>query len=150
MTARNLILFFALSLFALVPARAQAQERAQINVILVMASDSGEGVDPQLKPYAETLERLFRFSTYQLKDSKQLAVNIPGGATANLFGGTQLKLGLQAPQEGKLPVNLDWRRGDRKLLKTLVRLNPNTPAVIGGPQAANNTGTYLLIVQWRE
>lgn len=150
MSTRNFILALVFGLFALAPAQAQAQERTQIEVILVMASNSGQGVDQQLEPYAETLQRLFRFSTYEQKDRKVLSVSVPGGITTNLFGGTQLKVGTQAVSDGKLPANLDWRRGDRKLLRTMIRLNPNTPAVVGGPQAENSTGTYLLIVKWRE
>lgn len=156
MTARTLILALALTFFTFICAHAQEQEEppakqnAQIEVILVMASNSGEGVDPKLEPYAETLERLFRFSTYQQKDRKVLSVNIPGGTTTNLFGGTKLKLGLKPLEDDKLPANLDWRRGDQKLLRTMIKLNDGTPAVVGGPQAEDNTGTYLLIVKWRQ
>ncbi|GHB98847.1 hypothetical protein [Cerasicoccus arenae] len=149
MTIRTLLTTLALTLFCLTPCIAQAQERTKVEVILVMASNSNEGVDPQLKPYAETLQRLFRFSTYQQKDRKILSIEVPGGMTTNLFGGTSLQLGLQPIAGSKLPVNLDWRRGQQKLLTTLVRLNPGTPAVIGGPQA-ENTGTYLLIVRWQK
>lgn len=145
---RKFYFLFALSLLGLAPNFVRA-ESAQVEVILVMASNSGQGVDAQLKPYAETLQRLFRFSTYEQKDRKVLSIDAPGGMTTNLFGGTQLQLDLEALTDGKLPVNLDWRRGEQKLLRTSLRLNPKTPAVVGGPQAEDNTGTYLLIVKWR-
>jgi len=154
MTVRNLFITLVAALFALSSAHAQEeakeQQRQQVEVLLVMASDSGAGIDAELKPYTETLERLFRFNSYELKDRKELEIDAPGGMSANLYGGTKLKLGLKAIQDGKLPANIDWRRGKQKLLRTMVRLNPDTPAVLGGPQAENNTGTYLLIIQWRE
>ncbi|MGE9295593.1 MAG: hypothetical protein ACQKBV_04835 [Puniceicoccales bacterium] len=148
MIARLFILLTAFA-FALAPTSAQAQETARIEVILVMASNSGQGVDPSLKPYADTLQRLFAFNSYQQRDRKQLSIPMPGGQTTNLFGGTTLQLGLQLPADGKLPVDLNWQRGKEKLLRTVLRLNPGTPAIVGGPQAENNTGSYLLIVNWR-
>ncbi|WP_309398920.1 hypothetical protein [Cerasicoccus maritimus] len=148
MTARTLITTLLLLAFGLAPSFSQAQSPAKIEVLLVMASNSGQGVDAQLKPYAGNLQRLFRFNTYQLKDRKVLDMTAPGGRNTNLYGGTDLQLGAEAVSDGKLPINLDWRRGKEKLLRTMVRLNPNTPAILGGPQSTNNTGTYLLIVRW--
>ncbi|WP_269540915.1 hypothetical protein [Cerasicoccus fimbriatus] len=138
-----------LLILAIAPGLAHAEEAVQMEVILVLASNTGQGVDPALQPYAANLERLFRFNTYQQRDKKTMTISVPGARNVNLYGGTDLQLGLQAVSDGKLPVNLDWRRGKEKLLRTMIRLNANTPTIIGGPQGPNNTGTYLLIIQSR-
>ncbi|MEO0795095.1 MAG: hypothetical protein AAFX93_08035 [Verrucomicrobiota bacterium] len=150
MNARiGLFALFAL-LLGFTTQRAAAQESTKVEVILVMASNSGKGVDSSLKPYAGNLQRIFNFNSFQQRDRKTLNISIPGGTSTNLYGGTRLRIGLQAIKDGRLPADIDWSRGRDRLLKTLVRLNPGTPAIVGGPQAEDNTGSYLLIINWKK
>lgn len=126
------------------PATASA-ESARVQVILVEASNAEGGVDSALRPYAGTLQRLFKFKSYDQVSRNNLRLDVPGEGSVGLAGGQ--KLTLKAAEGGKstLMAELTWARGSKKLLHTRIQLRPGNPAVLGGPSTGRG-GTYLLIL----
>lgn len=118
--------------------------RASIEVILVKAGDGGGGVDRSLRPYASTLQRLFRFKSYEQAGRTTLQTSVPGESSRNLAGGQSITISASPSSKG-LKADIDWSRGSKRLLHTRIHLQPGRPAVLGGPRS--NDGTWLLILR---
>lgn len=131
--------------FTMATADTQAAAKSmQWDIILVEASNSGDGIDPSLKQYAGTLKRLFRFNSYQKVGSKTASVTTPGTNKVQLANGQTLSIKTQRSQSG-ISADLNWSAGIRARLS----LRPGKPAVLGGPRTSKGGATYLLIVKMR-
>jgi hypothetical protein len=122
----------------------QAAESARVQVILVEASNSGEGVDGSLRQYAGTLQRLFRFKSYKQVTRKSMNLEIPGQGSVSLSGGQSLTL-KSSGSKRSVSADLTWSRGSKRLVHTRLQLRPGSPAVLGGPSSGSG-GNYLLIL----
>lgn len=114
---------------------------AQIEVILVKASNASDTVDPSLQAYSNTLQRLFRFKSYQQVSRGSLKVTLPGKSTAQLGQGNRLVIDAK-PTLGGVAADLNWSAG----IHARLNLKKGTPAVLGGPKIKGDEGTYLLII----
>lgn len=138
----------ACALLAPAPQAHAATESANIQIILVEASNGDAGVAPSLRAFGPTLQRLFRFNQYREVNRRNLRVAVPGSSTTALGTGQRIEL-TAAPLEGRaLPLELNWTRGSTRLVHTRIQLNPEHPAVLGGPRSESGA-TLLLIVQWK-
>ena len=126
-----------------------AGNTARIEVVLVEAGNSDGGVDPALKAYAGTLQRLFRFGSYRQVSRKGMSLEIPGENTISLGGGQSLKLQATGAESGAMVADLTWLRGSTRLLHTRLQLRKGNPAVLGGPSSSREGGSYLLILTLR-
>lgn len=138
-------------LLALLPIITQAAPsesgKAQLQVILVDASNNGTGIDAGLKPYAGNFQRLFRFDSYKQVQRSSAKLSLPGESNVSLSNGTTLAI--SASNGGPtLLADLEWKRGGSSLLRTRLKLKRGTPAVLGGPRSKN--GNYLLIITWKK
>lgn len=121
-----------------------AGDSARVSVILVEAGNGEGGIDGALRPYAGTLQRLFRFNSYQQLSKGTLRLDVPGTGSVGLAGGQRLTL--KAGEAGRgLMAELTWERGGKRLLHTRIQLRPGSPAVLGGPSTGKG-GNYLLIL----
>jgi hypothetical protein len=121
-----------------------AGDSARVSVILVEAGNGEGGVDGALRPYASTLQRLFRFQSYKQLSKGSIRLNVPGEGSTGLAGGQSLTL--KADEGGRgLMAELTWQRGGKRLLHTRIQLRPGSPAVLGGPSTGKG-GNYLLIL----
>ncbi len=123
-----------------------AQGNARVSVILVEASNDGGGVDSSLRPYASTLQRMFRFNTYKQASRGSVRVTVPGEGGTALPGGQQLTLKALEGSGGRLVAEVNWTRGGKSLLRTRIQLRGNNPAVLGGPRSGSGA-TQLLILR---
>jgi hypothetical protein len=129
----------------LVPAEVVAADTARIEVILVKAGNGEGGVDAALRPYAPTLQRLFRFQQYELVSRKPLRLDVPGEGAVSLSGGQALTVSAASGAGSGIKADLDWTRGSKRLLHTRIQLRTGSPAVLGGPRS--DDGTWLLILE---
>jgi hypothetical protein len=136
------VIFLLAGLF--VPAGADAADNARVEVILVRAGNGEPGVDPGLRAYASTLQRLFRFERYEMVSRKSMHLALPGEGAVALSGGQKLRVSAAAAGSG-VKADVDWTRGSKRLLHTRIQLRPGSPAVLGGPRS--ESGTWLLILQ---
>jgi hypothetical protein len=126
-----------------------AGESARIEVILVEAGNGDQGVDPALRQYAATLQRLFRFGSYKQVASRTIRLDVPGEESVSLGAGQSLTLSGKQNSGKGLMAELTWTRGSKRLLHTRIQLRPGTPAVLGGPRSGKDNGSYLLILESR-
>ncbi len=131
-----------------VPNPLLAQETARVEVILVEANNSGKGVDNSLRPYAATLQRLFRFNSYKALSKRSIRAKVPGGGSTSLPGGGELSLTVSGSDGRGLVAEAEWRRGGKRLLHTRIQLRSGSPAVLGGPRTRDGS-TQLLILTLR-
>ena len=124
----------------------QAQGDARVSVILVEASNDGGGVDGSLRPYASTLQRMFRFNTYKQASRGTVRLSVPGEGGTGLPGGQNLSLKAIEGGGGGLVAEVNWTRGGKSLLRTRIQLKGSNPAVLGGPRT-DSGATQLLILR---
>lgn len=116
-----------------------------LEVILVKAGNGKPGIDAALRPYASTLQRVFRFESYRMAGRKQLQVGSGRESAATFPGGQSLHVrSLDFGNKG-MKAEINWKRGGKNLLHTRINLRPGTPAVLGGPKGPE--GTWLLILR---
>lgn len=138
------LIVFVLVAGFLAPVGADAADNARIEVILVRAGNGEPGVDSGLRPYASTLQRLFRFQRYEMVSRKSMRLTLPGDGSVSLSGGQKLSVSAASAGSG-IKADIDWTRGSKRLLHTRIQLRPGSPAVLGGPRS--KSGTWLLILQ---
>jgi len=83
-----------------------AEDNARIEMILVQAGNGDGGVDSSLKPYAGTLQRLFRFKSYRQIKKQGMNLSIPGSTSASLGSGQTLKI---SADESGYRVETRWK-----------------------------------------
>ena len=120
---------------------------ARIDVLLVSAGNGDGGVDPALKPYAGTLQRLFRFKSYNLVKKTGMKVDLPGGGSTSLPDGQSLKVNAKPSGDRTINADIEWMRGGKRLLHTGMQLRPGKPAVLGGPRSGEGTLLLILVVR---
>lgn len=138
-------------LLVILPSIAQAEPsqsaKAELQVILVEATNNGKGIDAGLKSYASNFQRLFRFDSYKEVQRSSAKLSLPGESNVSLSNGTTLAI--SASNGGPtLLADLEWKRGRSSLLHTRLKLKRGTPAVLGGPRSKD--GNYLLIITWKK
>ncbi|MGJ8652962.1 MAG: hypothetical protein ACSHX8_06780 [Opitutaceae bacterium] len=138
-------------LLALLPSLATAvpsqSVKAELQIILVEATNKGTGIDAGLKSYASNFQRLFRFDSYTQVQRSSANLSLPGESKVSLNNGTTLAI--SASNGGPtLLADLEWKRGGSSLLHTRLKLKRGTPAVLGGPRSKD--GNYLLIITWKK
>lgn len=135
-------------LLALLPTSLWAAESARVEVILVEARNGSSETDPSLSRYGATLQRLFKFDSYRKVSSNRMNLMIPGKGSAKLGEkGGSLTIEADAIQENSIRADLNWKRGQKRLLHTKLQLRKGTPAVLGGPRS--DSGSYLLLIVWK-
>ncbi len=120
-----------------------AAERVQ--VILVQADNSGQGVEGSLKPYAGNLQQLLNFNTYRQVARKGIQLDVPGEGSASLPGGQTLLVKAGSQDGPAIIAEVTWMRGNKRLVHTRIQLRKGTPAVIGGPRGGD--GPLLVILE---
>lgn len=144
----HLLISLLVFLFAAGPFADEAHGQAGspgLEVILVKAGNEKPGIDAALRPFASTLQRVFRFESYRMAGRQQLRV-VPGGRSVATFPGGQ-SLHVRSLESGPkgMKAEINWKRGRKDLLHTRISLRPGTPAVLGGPKSPE--GTWLLILR---
>lgn len=148
-THHTLLLLLTLAMLSGLSAPVSAHaESVQVEVILVQAANGEGGVDAALRPYAGTLQRLFRFKSYTQAGRQVLRLAVPGEGSVGLANGQRLQMkALSGSAEQGLTAEMEWTRGGSRLVHTRLQLRPGNPAVMGGP--SGQEGTWLLILRLR-
>lgn len=142
-----ILILFLTGTFPLQQLSAQAAQTAQLELILVEASNDGSGIGGSLKPYSDNLKRIFNFDSFRLVDRSTLRFDATGSRTAKLNGQT-VKVDFSGISSGKLEAKLDWSDGRRTMLRTGLKLKKSVPAVLGGPRTKSGDATYIILVRW--
>lgn len=128
---------------------ARGADRADIQGILISASNERGATDGRLAAYEPTLRRILRFESFRFLGEDTASLNGPERARLDLGSGHQLEIETE-PSDGKgIHVRVRWVSGGRALMNTGLVLRPGVPAVLGGPSTGHKGEVYAVILVGR-
>ena len=147
MRARNRLSFFILtavvtvSLFAL-PSNAQA-EQANIEALLILASNNPAPLDARLDKVEYRLRRIFGFETYRYYGGGSTILSLPGQSILALGNGNNLTINARS-KKGRIEAQIVWEKEGERVLNTTVAMSKNTPIILGG--STKPDGTLIIVL----
>lgn len=147
MRARNRLSFFiltaavAVSLFAL-PSNAQA-EQANIEALLILASNNPAPLDARLDKVEYRLRRIFGFETYRYYGDGSTILSLPGQSILALGNGNNLTINARS-KKGRIEAQIVWEKEGERVLNTTVAMSKNTPVILGG--STQPDGTLIIVL----
>ena len=129
------------------PARATDPGKVSLQMLVVAASDSHSGVDPQLQHLQRHLSFL-RYNGYSLLDTYQADLSPGGSSTFQLVGNRKVTVTLKARDAQRAQFRIQFfGRQDNKLLDTTLSVNRNGTVIVAGPK--HEDGILILPLQAR-
>ncbi|HEY8517791.1 MAG TPA: hypothetical protein VIS07_19960 [Candidatus Binatia bacterium] len=127
------------ALLGTLAAEAAAQERVSLEVGTVLATNSREHFDAQLAGMRDQLQRLFRYSSYELVKQEQSDVSCGKPATFDIPGGRRLRVMPKQARGGRVSLNLALMKDSHVLMNTDLTLGKRGLIMVGGPRYENGT-----------
>lgn len=135
--ARSLVpVLGVLAILAAVPPAA-AQERVVLEIGTVLATNSSDHFDAQLASMREQLERLFRYSSYQLVKQEVSDVSCGKPASFEIPGGRRLRVMPKEARAGRVSLNVVLMKNSHVLMNTDLSLGNRGMIMVGGPRYEN-------------
>ena len=147
MTRSAFTLLLATTFFAVLGSltpEAHAAQPARVNAILILGSNSGTGVDPQLQRYERHLKRVAPFDSFQHRGQGERAVTVPGSGEIVIDRHHLVSFDVAPAEDGKLRIAAKWSNAGKTLIQTTVVTPRNQPTVLGGP--SSNGGKLILML----
>jgi hypothetical protein len=112
---------------------------------VIYAANEPGGVDSRLGGLAGDLQRMFRYSMYQLLDAPQGSAALNQGWRAGLPGDRTLEIVPTAIQGGQYSLTVRvLGPGGQALLNTGVRLRSGATVLVGGP--THQKGVLIIAI----
>lgn len=140
----RLILFLASLCGLLSPAR--AADRANIQGILISASNERGETDGRLAAYEPTLRRILRFESFRFLGDDSVSLAAAEHGRLSLGNGHQLEVEADQADGKGIQVRVRWMAGGRTLMNTGLVLRPGVPAVLGGPASGRKGEVYAVLL----
>ncbi len=129
------------------PRAPAAPGKVNLEMLVVAASDSHDGVDPQLQHLQRHLSFL-RYSGYSLLDTHSAQLAPGGSSTFQLVGDRRVTVTLKARDANRAQFRIQfYGRQDNKLLDTTLSVNRNGTVIVAGPK--HQDGILILPLQAR-
>ena len=126
--------FIALPLLGPV-AEAQAQESASVQVTVILASNSGAGIDARLQSRSSRLRSQFaQYADFQLHGQQRLQLTPGQTQSIRVPGGVNASVTLVSSRDGNYNLQVQVTGGS-----TTVRSPRNSLFFVGGPSVQNQT-----------
>jgi hypothetical protein len=100
----------------------------------VVASDTNEGVDPQLTSMAPRLHALFSYTTYHLVNHQEQQTPIGSLILFNLPGGRILHVEPRGMDGDMIVMELTLFQGEQPLMTTELKMRNHGMLMVGGPR----------------
>lgn len=127
--------------------RADTTGKVSLQMLVVAASDSHSGIDPQLQHLQRHLSFL-RYSGYSLLDTYTAELSPGGTSTFQLVGNRRVTVALKARDAQRAQFRIQfYGRQDNKLLDTTLSVNRNGTVIVAGPK--HGDGILILPLQAR-
>jgi hypothetical protein len=144
----RIISLLFLAAFLVLPRDAVAAEggHTHVHALLVIASNQRGASDARLSGYEPTLRSFLRFESYRFAGEASANLATPGKASASLGSGHSLELETEKSNGGGVRLRVDWRKGGRSLINSVLSLRPDVPAVLGGPSTGKEGEVWAVIL----
>jgi hypothetical protein len=127
------------------PSKVAAQATVSIRVQVIYAANETGGVDSRLGGLAGDLQRMFRYSMYQLLDAPQGAATLNQVWRVGLPGDRSLEIVPTAVQGGQHSLTVRvLGAGGQALVNTVVRLRSGATVLVGGP--THQKGVLIIAI----
>jgi len=100
----------------------------------VVASDTNEGVDPQLTPMAPRLHSLFSYTTFHLVNHQEQQTPMGTLILFNLPGGRILHVQPRGMDGDMILMEMTLFQGEQPLMTTELKLRNHGVLMVGGPR----------------
>ena len=124
----------------------RAADRANVQGILISASNEPGQTDRRLAPFEPTLRRILRFESYRFLGEDSATLSVPEKGDLSLGDGHRLEITTESHDGKAIHVRVRWVAGGRTLMNTGLVLRPGVPAVLGGPSTGNKSEVYAVIL----
>lgn len=112
---------------------ARPASRVALQVLVVHATDSVTGVDPQIASLASSF-RYFKYKGYKLLSTQQAAVAVDDTANFSIAGGRRVRVTLISVDDAHARLHVEINNADDKLFDTTVSINRGGTFIISGPR----------------
>lgn len=135
--SRTLVLLIAV-VFAVLAAGSGAAEQPHPQVIVlrvfsVLATDTNQGVDPQLGTMGPQLRRMFNYTTYELVSEQDGRTEMGKVIEFTMPGGRILHIEPQSVDRNMIAMEVLLFQGEKPMLTTDLKLPNNGNLIVGGP-----------------
>ena len=113
--------------------RASKGDKVHIQMLVVHATDSAEGVDSRLQALSSSF-KYFKYKGYRLLDTEQADVAAQGSASFSVDGDHKVKVTLLGRDEARARVRVEVSGKEGKLLDTTVGINRDGTFIVAGPK----------------
>lgn len=120
---------------------AWSDERVDVVVKTVLASQGKNYIDPGLSELARELQSVFRYSSYRLLGQNKMSIRKGETGSSSLPGNRQLKITPLRIKGSRVALRLEITKKGRQIFQTNVRLLNRSSITVGGPEYE---GGYLL------
>ncbi|MFZ5476008.1 MAG: hypothetical protein ACOZNI_04475 [Myxococcota bacterium] len=110
-----------------------AAGRVSIQVMVVHATDSENGIDPRLRSL-ESSFRYFKYKGYRLLSTQTADVGVDDTEAFQIEGDRRLKVTLMSRDDSRARVRVEMSNKDGKLLDTTVSINRDGTFIVAGPK----------------
>lgn len=125
---------------------ATAARAANVQGILISASNESGATDGRLSAYEPTLRRILRFESYRFLGQGRADLADSESGRLSLGAGQQLELDVEKTDDRGIHVRVRWVANGRTLMNTGLVLRPGVPAVLGGPSTGKQGEVYAVIL----
>lgn len=115
------------------PAATKPATKVQLQVLVVHATDSYEGVDPRIKALTSSF-RYFKYKGYKLLSTQDAQVAINETANFPIAGGRKVKVTLLSMDDARAKLRMEINNNEGKLFDTTVNINRDGTFIITGPR----------------
>lgn len=136
----------ALVLIGLLAATGATAQTVTFDAMLIHASDQPAALDTRLDRIEYKLRRIFQFEHYAFLEETQTILTLPAETRIDLGHGYTLRINAE-PKGDRIRADIQWYRGDNRLLRTSVAQRRGVPSILGGP--AHKDGTLILVLEFR-
>lgn len=138
-----LLALILLTWFSAVAAHAE-----QIEVRLIRASHELKSTDDDLKPLYPSLKKLFGYEHYtRLGKSHQPKLPLAQRRLLDLGEGFTVFITVTNSDPRGVDVEFEWYSGKVALVKSNVRLTPNSPLLVRGPEVGRDWIILALVLR---
>ena len=124
------------------PSSAQA-EGANIEALLILASNNPAPLDARLDKVEYRLRRIFGFETYRYYGGGSTVIALPGQSILALGNGNNLTINARS-KKGRIEAQIVWEKEGERVLNTTVAMSKNTPVILGG--STQPDGTLIIVL----
>lgn len=125
---------------------AASAQTVSLDAMLIHASDRPAALDTRLDRIEYKLRRIFQFEHYAFMGETRTLINLPSQTRVDIGHGYTLDVSASS-RDGRVRAEIQWYRGDERMMRTSIAQKRGVPAILGGPP--HDGGVLILVVEFK-